>query len=869
MKQKFDVTGMTCSACSAHVEKSVRKLDGVIEVNVNLLQNFMSVEYDENKLDDARIIQAVVDGGYGASVKGEVKQAGKEETGKSVIQEQITSMKHRLIISFVFLIPLFYISMGHMMGAPLPNILTGHENIMVFALTQLVLTLPIMYVNRKYYEVGFKTLFHGAPNMDSLIAIGSAAAAIYSIYSIFCMGYYMGHGEMDIAHSYAMDLYFESAGMILTLITLGKFLETRSKGRTSDAITKLINLAPKTAMVIRDGEEVEIPVEQVVVGDIIVVRPGQSIPVDGVVTEGNSSVDEAAITGESIPVEKTEGNTVISATINKSGFFKMRATRVGNDTTLAQIVRLVEEAGSSKAPIAKLADRVSGIFVPIVITIAVVSAIIWLIAGYSFAFALSIGIAVLVISCPCALGLATPTAIMVGTGKGAENGILIKSAESLEIAHEVQTVVLDKTGTVTEGKPVVTDMIAEEGIDPFLFLQAAASIEHASEHPLADAVTEYAKKSGCSLQKVEQFESITGRGIKGIVNGQWIYAGNAKMMEEMKISTQNNKKVADQLAEDGKTALFFAEQNRMLGIIAVADVIKPSSKLAIEEMKKMGLEVVMLTGDNKKTAQAIQRQVGIDRVIAEVMPQDKENEIRKIQEQGKKVAMVGDGINDAPALVRADVGIAIGAGTDVAIEAADIVLMKSDLLDCVSAIQLSKSVIRNIKENLFWAFFYNTIGIPVAAGILYIPFALKLNPMLGAAAMSLSSVFVVSNALRLKRFKPSFQKQGKHERKEELSCSFSSVAACPLTKTEYAAKADSDNKLKKEKVNMKKTMKIEGMMCPHCVARVTDVLNKLEGVTAEVNLDDKAAYVTVEDGVTDEMLTKAVTDAGYTVTSIE
>ena len=471
MKQKFDVTGMTCSACSAHVEKSVRKLDGVVEVNVNLLQKSMSVEYDENKLNDDEIIQAVIDGGYGASVKGkQTTQKAEKDTGTSVIQEQIASMKKRLILSFVFLIPLFYISMGHMMGAPLPGILTGHENSMVFALTQLFLTLPIMYVNRKYYKVGFKTLFHGAPNMDSLIAIGSSAAAIYSIYSIFCMGYYMGHGQMDLAHSHAMDLYFESAGMILTLITLGKYLETRSKGRTSDAITKLMNLAPKTAIVLKNGMEVEVPIEQVAVGDILVVRPGQSIPVDGVLTEGNSSVDEAAITGESIPVEKSVGDTVISATINKSGFFQMRATRVGDDTTLAQIVRLVEEAGSSKAPIAKLADKVSGIFVPVVITIAVVSAVIWLIAGYSFAFALSIGIAVLVISCPCALGLATPTAIMVGTGKGAENGILIKSAESLEIAHEVHTVVLDKTGTVTEGKPVVTDIIAQEGVDPFWLL---------------------------------------------------------------------------------------------------------------------------------------------------------------------------------------------------------------------------------------------------------------------------------------------------------------------------------------------------------------------------------------------------------------
>lgn len=857
MRQTFDVTGMTCSACSAHVEKTVKKLDGVKEVNVNLLQNSMSVQYDENKLNDDTIIQAVVGSGYGASQK---HQAKKAETNESVIQQQMSSMRKRLIVSFFFLIPLFYISMGHMMGAPLPSILLGHENMMVFALTQLFLTLPIMYINRKYYQVGFKTLVHGAPNMDSLIAIGSAAAAIYSIYSIFCMGYEMGHGHMEAAHAYAMDLYFESAGMILTLITLGKFLEARSKGKTSDAITKLMNLAPKTAIVLKNGTEQEIPIEQVVIGDIIVVRPGQSIPVDGVVTEGSSSVDEAAITGESVPVEKTKGDHVISATINKSGFFKMRATRVGDDTTLAQIVRLVEEAGSSKAPIAKLADKVSGIFVPVVITIAVLAAVVWLIAGYSFSFALSIGIAVLVISCPCALGLATPTAIMVGTGKGAEYGILIKSAESLEIAHEVQTVVLDKTGTVTEGKPVLTDFIAAEGIKSAWLLQAAASLEHASEHPLADAIIEYAKQSNCSLLEVEQFASMTGRGIQGIINGHFIYAGNAKMMEEMHISLKQMKKEAERLSEEGKTVLFFAEEKHLLGIIAVADKVKTSSRQAIQEMKRMGLEVVMLTGDNKKTAYAIQKQVEIDHVVAEVMPQEKEGEIRKLQQQGKKVAMVGDGINDAPALVRADVGIAIGAGTDVAIDAADIVLMKSDLLDCVSAIQLSKAVIRNIKQNLFWALFYNTIGIPVAAGVLYLPFALKLNPMLGAAAMSFSSVFVVSNALRLKRFKPKFHST--LEQEQQLI-----AEASPLT--EYSAEADSDNKEEKENQVMKKTMKIEGMMCPHCVARVTNILNKMEGVSAQVSLDDKAAYITAEEGVTDEMLTKMVTDVGYTVVSVE
>ena len=847
MKQKFDVTGMTCSACSAHVEKSVCKLQGIENVNVNLLQNSMTVEYDDNLCSDDKIINAVIEGGYGASVKGQ-KSNSQNSEGVKPIEEEMKNMKKRLQLSFLFLIPLFYISMGHMMGFPLPSILTDHENIMVFALTQLFLTLPIMYINRKYFEVGYKTLFMRAPNMDSLIALGSTAAAVYSIYAIFQMGYHMGHGEMEIAHTFAMELYFESAGMILTLITVGKYLETRSKGKTSDAIAKLIDLAPKTAIVERDGKEIEISTNDIVLGDIIIVKPGKSIPADGVIIEGSSAVDESAITGESIPVEKNKGDKVIGATVNKSGYFKFKATKVGEDTALSQIIKLVEEASGSKAPIAKLADKVSGVFVPVVITIAIISAVIWLLVGQSFAFALSIGIAVLVISCPCALGLATPTAIMVGTGKGAENGILIKSAESLEIAHEIDTIILDKTGTITEGKPKVTDVILAPGVFENKLLRPAYAIEKASEHPLADAVTEFAKSKNIEADSIENFTAVAGQGVYGYYNGKKIYSGNIKMMIENNIDTKGLEIDGERLSKEGKTPLYFAEEGKILGIIAAADVIKSTSGKAVQEFINMGIDVYMLTGDNKNTADAIRKQAGIPHVVAEVLPQDKEREVRRMQESGKKVAMIGDGINDAPALARADVGIAIGAGTDVAIESADIVLMKSDLLDAVSAIQLSKAVIKNIKENLFWAFFYNTIGIPLAAGVFFSSFGIKLNPMFGAAAMSLSSFFVVSNALRLKLFKPSFKK----------------------CENVYNDKEIENNKTdEKEIVIMEKTMIIEGMMCNHCTGRVDKALNDIEGVTAKVSLDDKAAYCTLSKDVDDEVLVQAVTDAGYKVIDIK
>lgn len=754
-KESFDITGMTCSACANRIEKTVKKVPGIQDVTVNLLKNSMVASYDESVANTQTIIEAVEKAGYGAASHTNVQNKNSKEASKekNVEQEQYKSMKNRLIMSLVFTIPLFYISMGHMLGWPLPAGLLGMKNAMIFAFTQFLLLIPIVVINRNYFKVGFKTLFQGSPNMDSLIAIGSGAAIVYGIYAIYKIAYGQGHMDMEMVDQYMMDLYFESAGTILTLITLGKTLEARAKGKTSDAIRKLMDLAPKTARVERNGKEIQIPVEDVKEGDYVIIKAGESVPVDGVVLEGVSTIDESALTGESIPVEKHIGDSVIGATVNKAGYLKISATKVGDNTTLAQIIRLVDDATSSKAPIAKLADKVSGVFVPTVITIAVIATIGWLIAGYSFEFALSIGISVLVISCPCALGLATPTAIMVGTGRGATNGILIKSAEALEVAHKIDTVVLDKTGTITQGKPVVTDIITVNGITQERLLQIAYSIEKLSEHPLADAIVENAKAKKLTSVNVDEFSQIAGQGLSGVVDGKKCLAGNRRMMDENHISGAKLFAKGDELATAGKTPLYFAVDGKMYGIIAVADVVKPTSRQAIEELKSMGIEVVMLTGDNEKTARAVQKQVGVSRVVAEVFPQDKEKEIRRLQENGKKVAMVGDGINDAPALARADVGIAIGAGTDIAIDSADFVLMKSDLVDVSTAIQLSKAVIRNIKQNLFWAFIYNIIGIPIAAGLFYTAFHLKMNPMLGALAMSFSSVFVVSNALRLRWFK--------------------------------------------------------------------------------------------------------------------
>ncbi|BCN32181.1 heavy metal translocating P-type ATPase [Anaeromicropila herbilytica] len=881
MNQKFDITGMTCSACSAAVERSVKKLDGIENVNVNLLSNSMTVAFKEEETNNIAIIEAVVSAGYGAK-EHSAQNVKIEKSSGNVVEEQLKEMKTRLITSFVFLIPLLYIAMGHMLKLPLPDFMHGEENAITFAFTQFLLVLPIIYVNRKYFIVGFKTLSKLSPNMDSLIAIGTFAAVAYGIFAIYQIGYGYGHMDMDRVMKYAHDLYFESAGTILTLITLGKYLETRSKGKTSEAITKLMDLAPKTATVSREGIEIEIPIEEVVIDDIVVIRPGQSIPVDGEIIEGTSSVDQSAITGESIPIEKKVGDKVIAASINKTGSFRFKATRVGDDTTLAQIIQLVEDASSSKAPIAKLADKISGIFVPIVITIAVLASAYWMLTGHSFEFSLSIGIAVLVISCPCALGLATPVAIMVGTGKGASNGILIKSAEALEIAHKIDTVVLDKTGTITEGKPKVTDIITFGNLSKKELLQVAASIEKLSEHPLADAIVEKAREQEIDIFDITDFESISGRGIKARNGDSTYYAGNLAFMQELNIQSNgesiSNHQVAEELAHQAKTPLYFAKENSLIGIIGVADVIKKTSEAATRELKAMGIQVVMLTGDNKKTAEAIRKNLSIDRVVADVMPQDKEAEVRKLQESGRKVAMVGDGINDAPALTRADVGIAIGAGTDIAIESADVVLMKGDLLDVVTAIQLSKAVIRNIKENLFWAFFYNIIGIPIAAGLFYYAFGWKLNPMIGAAAMSVSSVCVVSNALRLKFFKPRFKSissDTSSENKDNNSISNNnkqqSNNQVNNQESDFRENNISNNSINNIKGDdeMKKVMKINGMHCDHCKANAEKALNAIDGVNAQVNLKKKEAVISFDQEVSDEVLTKAITDAGYEVEGIE
>ena len=877
--QKFDVTGMTCSACSARIEKNISKTQGVIETNVNLLSNNMTVKYDESVLNEIDIIKVVEDTGYGASLVEKIKSEAKKDS-KADDKSEINEMKKRLIISFVFAIPLFYISMGHMLNWPLPSIFHGTENALIFAFTQFLLCLPVMIVNSKYYKIGFKTLFRGSPNMDSLIAIGTSAAALYGVYAIYKIGYGLGHMDMDMVMKFSMDLYFESAAVVLALITLGKFLEARAKGRTSDAIKKLIDLSPKTALVERNGIEEEIPVEDVVAGDIIIVKPGQSLPVDGVITFGNSSIDESMLTGESIPVEKKIGDKVIGASINKSGYFKFEAQKVGDDTTLSQIIRLVEEASSSKAPISKMADKISGIFVPIVIGIAVLATIVWLILGADFEFALSIGIAVLVISCPCALGLATPTAIMVGTGKGAENGILIKSAEALEIAHHIQTVVMDKTGTITEGKPRVTDLVAD-GIDEMEMLRIAASAEKGSEHPLADAIVEEAKSLNIELYDVENFEAIPGQGLKAMVNSKVYYLGNLRLINEKNINIKNFEEKSIKFADQGKTPLYFADEENVLGIISVADIVKPTSQAAIKEFEAMGIEVVMLTGDNKKTAEAIRKQLGISRAIAEVLPQDKEREIRNIQEQGKKVAMIGDGINDAPALARADVGIAIGAGTDVAIESADIVLIRSDLLDAVTAVQLSKATIKNIKQNLFWAFIYNTVGIPLAAGVFFSILGWKLNPMFAGAAMSLSSVSVVSNALRLKFFKPKRLSTDDIVNYDKTVEDNENIAIEKDNKENIFIIENEENKENNQNIciiedtesieekgddEMKKILKVEGMTCGHCKAAVEKALKAVDGVeNAVVDLEKKSADVTLNKEVRDEVLKNAVIDAGYEV----
>lgn len=862
-KEQFNVTGMTCAACSARVEKAVGRLPGVDKIAVNLLKNSMVVEYDEAALNTQDIIAAVTNAGYGAEPK-EAAPQGKaaksaQASANDIARQEYEAVKKRLKFSLVFAVPLSYISMGHMMSWPLPDIFLGVENAMIFSLTLLLLVIPVVFINFKFFRVGFKTLAEASPNMDSLIAIGASASLVYGMYALYKIAWGFGHSDLAMVHQFSMDLYFESAGMILTLITFGKFLEARAKGRTSDAITKLMNLAPKTAVVERDGAELEVPVEEVEKGDILVVRSGMSVPVDGVLTEGHAAVDESAITGESIPVEKETGSKVTGATVVKSGFFKMRADRVGEDTTLAQIVRLVDDATSSKPPIAKMADKVSGVFVPAVIGIALITAAVWLLLGESFEFALSNAIAVLVISCPCALGLATPTAIMVGTGRGAASGVLIKSAEALETVHEVNTIVLDKTGTITQGEPGVTDVLYSSSAGEAQLVKTAASLEKYSEHPLAQAIVKYAEQKNVQLAPVTDFTQQAGRGIKGVMEGKGCFGGNRRMLEEAGLYDDNVKMLEEKLAAEGKTPLFFVRDGILLGIIALADRVKPTSRAAIEEMKRMGLEVVMLTGDNARTAQAIQKEVGADRVAAEVLPQDKETEIRRLQQQGKKVAMVGDGINDAPALARADVGIAIGAGTDIAIESADLVLMKNDLLDVAGAVQLGHAVIRNIKQNLFWALFYNAICIPVAAGVFYPWIGIKLSPMLGALAMSFSSVFVVTNALRLRFFNPVYA--------ADTGADAPGAAAYECR----VEAVDILNTNKKERVDtMKKVLDIEGMMCQHCVAHVNKALSGIEGVEAvEVSLENKNAAVTLAADVSDDALVKAVVDAGYEVKGVK
>ena len=879
-KETYDITGMSCAACSARIEKGISGMEGMQQCSVNLLKNSMTVSYDEAELDSGKIIHQVEDIGYGASLH---QTQGSKTTGASgrgkngatdAAAEAAKQMKQRLIVSLVFTIPLFYISMGHMAGWPLPPWLLGARNHMIFAFTQFLLVLPVLIAGGHYFKNGLKNLWHRSPNMDSLIALGSGAAFVYGIYAIYKIAWGFSIEDMDMVETFGMNLYFESSAMILTLITLGKFMEARAKSKTSEAITKLMDLAPKTAKVLRNGQEEEISVDDVQNGDILVIRDGDTVPVDGKITEGFASVDESAITGESLPVDKQTGDPVTGGTINRTGYFQMEATAVGEHTTLSKIIQLVDDATSSKAPIAKLADRVSSVFVPVVITIALLAAILWLLAGQSFEFALSVAISVLVISCPCALGLATPTAIMVGTGRGAAKGILIKSAEALEITHSIDTVVLDKTGTVTQGKPVVTDVIALEADGKTAgentqayteLLQLAFSLEKMSSHPLAEAIVKKAEACSAAFQEVSDYEMIPGQGIAGTIGKVRCLAGNRKLMETNRIDISVAAGLQEKLADEGKTPLYFAQGGKFLGVIAAADVVKPTSREAIARLQEMGMDVIMLTGDNARTAEAIKKQVGIKTVIADVLPEDKEEKVRQLQEQGHKVAMVGDGINDAPALARADVGIAIGAGTDVAIESADIVLMKSDLMDAASAVSLSRAVIRNIKQNLFWAFFYNAIGIPVAAGVLYPVFHILLNPMIGAAAMSFSSVSVVSNALRLRFFTPKWKQ-------ESGTANLQTTGNGGMMEQSTAAAEIADriaqNDESKGETTMKKTIKIEGMMCQHCVKAATKALEGVAGVTAvTVSLEDKQAVV--EGSATDEALTAAIVDAGYEVKGIE
>ena len=839
MTEKFVVTGMTCAACAAHVEKAASSLDGVDSAAVNLMLGTLVCSYDADRVSPQAIITAVEAAGYGAAPADDAKRDIRREQ-----EESARAMGRRLLWSVVCLVPLFYLSMGHMMGLPVPGFM--HRQPLLAAVVQLALCLPILILNRAYFTVGFSRLFKGSPNMDSLVALGAAAGLVYSLIEM---------GLLAAGQVTGMpDLYFESAGMILALVTVGKYLEERSKGKTTGAITALLALAPDVAVVRRNGTEVTVATGQIKAGETVIVRQGGRIPVDGTVTRGSGAVDESALTGESMPVEKIPGSKAVSATVLTGGYLEMTADRVGADTTLSQIVRLMEQAASSKAPISRLADRISAVFVPVVISVAVLAAILWAaVGGMGVRFCLSIGIAVLVISCPCALGLATPVAITVATGKAAEKGILIKSAASLELLGRVNTVVLDKTGTVTEGKPQVTDVLCVPGVTEDELLCAAASLEKPSGHPLADAIVQEAARRSIPLCGVSDFTTVSGGGVQAVLDGKTLYAGNDRYMDLIGAGVSVLRSAAEELAAQGKTPLYFAEEHRLLGVVAVADVVKPDSAAAIAALRRGGCEVVLLTGDNQRTAEAIARQVGVDRVIAQVLPQDKARCIQELQREGRLVAMVGDGVNDAPALVTADVGLAIGAGTDVAIESADVVLMRSSLMDIVDAAALSRAALRNIRQNLFWAFFYNAIGIPVAAGVLYPAFQITLNPMIAAAAMSLSSVCVVSNALRLRGWKGSRpDAPAPADKSAALTDAPNVITAAPAAQQEESA--------------MKKTLTIEGMMCAHCAAHVEKALNALPGVTAQVDLAGKTAVVTGSAG--DEALKQAVADAGYQVTDI-
>ena len=852
---KFSVTGMSCAACSAHVEKAVAKVPGVTSVTVSLLTNSMNVEGTAAPSD---IIQAVIQAGYGASLQGGEQNTSAPAFDEEALKDHETpKLRKRLIASVVILIPLMYVSMGHMMwNWPLPSFMAGNH--VAMGLYQMLLTILIMIINQKFFISGFTSLLHKSPNMDTLVALGSGASFAYSTYALFAMTGAQMRMDMDAVMQYMDEFYFESAAMILTLITVGKMLEAYSKGKTTNALKSLMQLAPKKATILRDGEEVSVPVEQVQIGDIFVVRPGESVPVDGVIIEGNSALNESALTGESIPVDKAEGDSVSAATLNQSGFLKCRATRVGNDTTLSQIIQMVSDAAATKAPIAKVAYKVSGVFVPAVISIAIVTIIVWLLVGQDFGFALARGISVLVISCPCALGLATPVAIMVGNGVGAKNGVLFKTAVSLEETGKVDIVALDKTGTITQGEPKVTDMIPGEGITKDTLMQTALALELKSEHPLAKAIVAYGEEQQITVSAADDFQAMPGNGLSGIVSGARVFGGNLKFISGKTTVSEQMQRQAEELAKQGKTPLFFATEEKLFGIIAVADVIKEDSPQAISQLQNMGIEVVMLTGDNERTAETIGAQAGVDQVIAGVLPDGKERVIRELQQRGK-VAMVGDGINDAPALTRADMGIAIGAGADVALDAADVVLVKSSLSDVPAAIRLSRAVLRNIHENLFWAFIYNVIGIPIAAGVWYHWFGLKLNPMFGAAAMSLSSFCVVTNALRLNFVKVYSTKRDKNKNHKKNQ-----------NQQDVQIVVDTDVMAEKQEENdMEKVIEIKGMMCGHCEAHVKKALEALEGVaSAEASHEKGTAVVQLSGSVDDAALKKAVEEEGYEVTGI-